>query len=123
MKKRIICALAFAGAVSMSMVAAEATSVVKVENLPYSEGCLYISATQDGKQLLAKKVEIDSPTVTVAFDTPPTADKEIALQAFQDLNGNGSLDFDSYGRPTEPCLRITLPVASDGRYTIELQQY
>lgn len=123
MKKRIICALAFAGAVSMTVLAAEAASVVKVVNLPYAEGCLYISASQDGKQLLAKKLEVDSPTVTVEFDTPPTGDKDIALQAFQDLNGNGSLDFDSYGRPTEPCLRTTLPVAPDGRYTVELQQY
>lgn len=123
MKKRTICAFVAPVVMTMAAVASGATARVTFVNLPYAEGRLYVSVTQDDKQLLAKAVEVDSGTVTVAFDSIPAGDAMIMMQAFQDLNGNGNLDFDGYGRPVEPCVRTSMPVASDGYYQVELKQY
>lgn len=44
-------------------------------------------------------------SVTTHIDLTGHEGRQLMFQAFQDLNDNRTLDFDNYGRPTEPCLQ------------------
>lgn len=100
----------------LSLHAAKTTRLTFTE-LPYPEGTLYVAVSAAGKQIAAQAVEISGDTAQITFEQPAN-DKEIIIEAFQDLNDNKRLDFDTYGRPTEPCLKTS---TTDKATTINLQ--
>lgn len=99
---------------------AETTRLTFTE-LPYQEGTLYVAVSASGKQIAAQAIEISGDTAQITFEQP-TSHKEIIIEAFQDLNDNKRLDFDTYGRPTEPCLK-TSATAKASTLNLQLLQY
>lgn len=92
--------------------------------LPYSEGTLYVSIEEEGKNILMKALEIDGDSVSFAADLSEYNGRKISVKAFQDLNDNKQLDMDAFGRPTEPCLKSTYTPAPDrSGYNFRLVQY
>lgn len=53
-----------------------------------------------GNGLAARRIPITSSTASVEFDNVPTG--QYAVRLFHDLNGNGELDTNPFGIPTEP---------------------
>ncbi|MBD5356793.1 MAG: DUF2141 domain-containing protein [Bacteroides sp.] len=93
-------------------------------NLPYAEGTLFVSAAYGDNEIFRKAIEIDSEAVVISVDLSGYVDKDISINAFQDLNENRALDFDSYGRPVEPCLRTKItPKEDKGVYEFRMIQY
>jgi len=93
--------------------------------LPYTEGTLYISVTDSAENVILREaVEVESDNITIPVDIDGLTGEALTVAAFLDLNGNGSLDFDSYGRPEEPCLRTEIvPQKGQGSYPLRLIQY
>lgn len=87
-------------------------SVIRLAELPFVEGKLYVSVTCGQDNILQSAVEVESDTVTLPVDLSKWEGKEIEVKAFQDLNDNKTLDFDTYGRPQEPCLQTIATVDS-----------
>lgn len=74
--------------------------------------------------VLAKAQEIEEETLIIPADLSSCYGKEVQVQAFQDLNGNNTLDFDGYGRPTEPCLQTVItPDVETPVIDLQLVQY
>lgn len=96
-----------------------------IKNLPYSEGTLYIAVMDGNKPIDQKAIEVETDSVKIAVDLNQYVGKEVAVNAFQDLNDNQNLDMDQYGRPTEPCVMtsVTVKDCSCAAYEIELKQY
>lgn len=116
----------------ISLVALSATSayaqtpdsVIRFEELPFSEGTLYLQVNDNEKDILMKAVEVTEDNVTVPVDFSGLYDKELSVKAFLDLNENAVLDFDSYGRPTEACLQTVMTPKKDIKeYTLKLVEY
>lgn len=121
--KRQIFVMALLASASVAWAKTEVTEIVFNE-LPYSEGTLYIAIEDSCKNILMKAIEVEADSASTEADLSPYIGKEIAIKAFQDLNGNQRLDMDAYGRPTEPCLQTTFTPASDSKtYTFQLIQY
>lgn len=92
--------------------------------LPFAEGKLFVSVSCGDSTVLAKAVEIEADTLSIPADLTVYFGKELHVQAFQDLNGNDTLDFDNYGRPQEPCLQTTVkPDADQQVIGLKLIQY
>lgn len=116
--KKMIIAMTACVALSCNVMTGQ-TLTLKFVNLPYADGTLYVSVSADGETIGSQMAEVSGETVEVAFDVRDT--KVLHVQAFQDLNDNRQLDFDSYGRPEEPCVQTT--VEGGGVHEIELKQY
>lgn len=100
------------------------TSQLRFPELPFAEGKLFVSVTRGDTIVLAKAVEVATDTVTLPIDLSTCCGMEVNVQAFQDLNENNTLDFDSYGRPAEPCLRTAVtPDAETQLIELKLVQY
>lgn len=124
MKKHLIfmAALAFAGAAFAGN--GGKTAQIRFSELPFAEGKLFVSVAYGDTTILAKAVEVESDTVMLPADLSAYCGKELQVQAFQDLNDNNTLDFDNYGRPTEPCLRtVVIPEAEQPEIGLKLVQY
>ncbi|ESQ80259.1 DUF2141 domain-containing protein [Asticcacaulis sp. YBE204] len=52
-----------------------------------------------GKPIKAETVTVTGDTATVTFEVEPG---QYGIKAFHDLNGNGKMDFNPFGMPTEP---------------------
>lgn len=97
---------------------------LQFSELPFADGKLFVSVTHGDSTILAKAVDVEEETVSIPADLSAYYGKEIHVQAFQDLNGNDNLDFDVYGRPTEPCLRTVItPEADKHIIDLKLVQY
>lgn len=116
--KKMIIAMAACGVLSCQAMSGQVLTL-RFVNLPYAEGTLYVSVSADGKPVGAQMAEVSAETVEMAFDVKEAG--TLAVQAFQDLNDDRQLDFDSYGRPEEPCVQTT--VEGGGVHEIELKQY
>lgn len=118
--RHAILAGALCGAAALT-VGAETLSFV---NLPFVEGTLFVAVCEGEKMLDGKIAEVKSDAVEVEIDLSAYEGKRLGIKAFQDLNGNGDIDFDDYGRPVEPCLlgEITVDSATQ-RHEFELRQY
>ncbi len=81
---------------------------ITLSELPYTEGTLYISATCGDKELLKVANEVEEDTIVIPVDFTEAVGKEVSIRAFQDLDEDKQLKFDSYGRPTEPFLQTKL---------------
>lgn len=87
-------------------------SVIRFTELPFAEGTIYVSVSCGEESILQSAVEVESDTVSLPVDLSKWDGKKIEVKAFQDLNDNKTLDFDTYGRPLEPCLQTTTTVDS-----------
>lgn len=97
---------------------------VSVVNLPFVEGTLFVAVFDGEKMVEGKVIAVEADRIDVHFDLSAYEGKKLELKAFQDLNGNGDIDFDEYGRPTEPCLLETLSGGNaDQSLSFELQQF
>lgn len=79
-----------------------------ISELPYTEGTLYVSATCGDKELLKVAIEVEEDSIIIPVDFSKVIGKDISIRAFQDLDEDKQLKFDSYGRPAEPFLQTTI---------------
>ena len=86
---------------------------ITVSELPYTEGTLYVSATCGDKGLLKVAIEVEGDSVAIPVDFSEVIGKEVSIRAFQDLDDDKQLKFDSYGRPAEPFLQTKLTPEKD----------
>ena len=101
-----------------------ADTVIRFDELPYSEGMLYVSVEKDGEAILIKAVEVEEDQVCIPVNLNDHIGEQLSIRAFQDLNDNRKLDFDSYGRPSEPCLQDKFtPEADISSYMFRLVEY
>ena len=116
----IFSAMAFVASAESS---APACSIV-FEQLPYAEGTLYVSVSDVDEAILLDAVEVQADSVAIPICLCKYHGKQLSVQAFQDLNDNSQLDFDNYGRPTEPCLQTTITPSPDVNvYPLNLVEY
>jgi uncharacterized protein (DUF2141 family) len=84
----------------------------------------YASADQFFKQPAWVNM-VDLPTATTTLSVCGFADKELAFTAFQDLNGNGKLDTNAFGIPSEPYgasgkpPKFSAPTFADTKVTLQ----
>ncbi len=103
MKKLLfICALI---AIFVSAKAETPAYTITLSELPYSEGTIYVSATCGDKEFLKIAIEVEEDSVSIPVDFSESIGKEVSIRAFQDLDEDKQLKFDSYGRPAEPFLQ------------------
>lgn len=108
-------------AVCVSAKAKTPAYTITLIELPYTEGTLYVSATCGDKELLKVAIEVEDDSVVIPVDFTTAIDKEVSIRAFQDLDEDKQLGFDSYGRPAEPCLQTKLiPKKDTVNYTFKL---
>lgn len=81
---------------------------ITISELPYTEGTLYVSATCGDKELLKVAIEVEEDSVVIPVDFTDAIGKEVSIRAFQNLDEDKQLKFDSYGRPVEPFLQTKL---------------
>lgn len=111
--KKLILLLAAATVCAATFAAECCTSgAFRFYELPFAEGAIYVSVSCGEENILQSAVEVESDTVILPVDLTKWGGKNIEVKAFQDLNDNKTLDFDSYGRPQEPCLQTTATVDS-----------
>lgn len=110
--------------VSASAFAATPHHKITFSELPFTEGIIYISATCDDRELIRCAIEVTDDCASLDIDLSQVVGKEVSVQAFQDLNDNRRLDTDSYGRPTEPCVRTVItPQEEVSVYSLKLVCY
>ena len=95
-------------AICVSAKAEPPTYTITLSELPYTEGTLYISATCGDKELLKVAIEVEEDSIVIPVDFTEAVGKKVSIRAFQDLDEDKQLKFDSYGRPAEPFLQAML---------------
>lgn len=95
-------------AICISAKAENPAYTIIISELPYTEGTLYVSATCGDKELLKVAIEVEEDSIVIPVDFSEAIDKEVSIRAFQDLDEDKQLKFDSYGRPAEPFLQTKL---------------
>ncbi len=95
-------------AICVSAKAKAPAYTITFSELPYTEGTLYVSATCGDKELLKVAIEVEEESVTIPVDFSEAVGKEVSIRAFQDLDEDKQLKFDSYGRPVEPFLQLKI---------------
>lgn len=109
--------------VILATTAADGQTIV-ITNLPYAEGKIYFAIADGNTTLEAKALDVESDSVTTHIDLTGHEGRQLMFQAFQDLNDNRTLDFDNYGRPTEPCLQEKIKISSETeKINLKLKQY
>ena len=103
---------------------AAAGQTIVITNLPYAEGKIYLAIADGNTTLEAKALDVESDSVTTHIDLTGHEGKELMFQAFQDLNDNHTLDFDNFGRPSEPCLQEKIKISpKTQKISLTLKQY
>lgn len=103
---------------------AAAGQTIAITNLPYAEGKIYLAIADGNTTLEAKALDVESDSVTTHIDLTGHEGRQLMFQAFQDLNDNRTLDFDNYGRPTEPCLQEKIKISpKTQKISLTLKQY
>ncbi len=124
MKRQLIVMAAFLLAAGAFAEDCGKTSQLRFLEIPFTEGKLFVSVSFGDTSVLAKALEIEEDTLSIDADLSSYYGKELHVRAFQDLNGNNTLDFDEYGRPTEPCLQTVItPEADTTVIDFQLVQY
>lgn len=94
---------------------------ITFSELPYTEGTLYVSATCQDKELIKIAIEVEEDSIVIPIDFSEAVGKDVSIRAFQDLDEDKQLKFDSYGRPTEPFLQTKLiPQKETTNYNFKL---
>lgn len=88
------------------------SGTISFSELPFAEGKLYVSVFCGDECVLQSVADVDSDTAVFPVNLSKWDGKSIEVKAYQDLNDNNTLDFDSYGRPQEPCLHTSVTVDS-----------
>lgn len=108
-------------AICVSAKAETPAYTLTLSELPYTEGMVYVSATCGDKELLKVAIEVDEDSIVIPVDFSEAIGKEVSIRAFQDLDEDKQLNFDSYGRPTEPFLQTKLiPQKETTNYNFKL---
>jgi uncharacterized protein (DUF2141 family) len=84
---------------------AQTCATVEVQNLRPDEGMLMVAAFSDAASFNKAPVaalQMRASAATMTFPLCGLAGGSVALKLFQDLNGNGKLDANVFGIPTEP---------------------
>lgn len=103
---------------------AAAGQTIVITNLPYAVGKIYLAIADGNTTLEAKALDVESDSVATHIDLTGHEGRQLMFQAFQDLNDNRTLDFDNYGRPTEPCLQEKIKISSETeKINLKLKQY
>lgn len=124
MKKSILFLAISAVALTASADDSCSSCSVNFEELPYAEGTLYLSISEGENNVVLKAIEIEADSVSIPVCFCQYIGTPLSVNAFLDLNGNRQLDFDNYGRPTEPCLRDQLtPTKGTKTYVFNLVEY
>lgn len=124
MRKTIIMLAAILTGISAAAMNCGNNGAIRFSELPFAEGTLYVSVSCGDEQILQSASEVESDTISFPVDMSKLDGKEIEVKAFQDLNDNKTLDFDSYGRPHEPCLQTKVTVDSaNNELDFKLVQY
>lgn len=111
-------------AMSISAMAEPQACRIIITELPYTEGMVYISAKEGKDEFFRMAIEVDSDFICVPVDFSKVIGKKVFIQAFQDLNEDRQLNFDSYGRPSEPFLQTTVePKEELEEYRLQLTYY
>lgn len=104
-----LAALSFASATPPDLPAPRNTSLrVKVENITAAKGRIHIGIYKDAATFPKKKLAFGGKEVPVTATGPMEieltglAPGRYAIAVFHDLNGNGKLDANVFGVPTEP---------------------
>lgn len=122
MKKMMLLAAALIS--SLGAMAEVNSECIIFEELPYTEGTLYVSVSDGSDSVLMRAVDVESDCVTIPVCLDSLTGKQLSVNAFLDTNGNRQLDFDSYGRPTEPCLKDRfMPAENVASYSFKLIEY
>lgn len=79
-----------------------------LSDLPYTEGTIYVSATCGDKELLKVAIDVEEDSIVIPVDFSEVVGKEVLIRAFQDLDEDKKLKFNSYGRPAEPFLQAKI---------------
>ena len=108
-------------AICVSAKTGTAAYTIILSELPYTEGTIYVSATCGDKELLKVAIEVEEDSVAIPVDFSEAVGKEVSIRAFQDLDEDNQLKFDSYGRPAEPFLQTKLvPKKETKNYNFKL---
>ncbi|PWL62430.1 MAG: hypothetical protein DBY35_02760 [Bacteroidales bacterium] len=103
---------------------AAAGQTIVITNLPYAEGKIYLAIADGNTTLEAKALDVESDSVTTHIDLTGHEGRQLMFQAFQDLNDNHTLDFDNFGRPSEPCLQEKIKISpKTQKISLTLKQY
>lgn len=89
----------------VSQTHAQSCAQVEVQNLHPGQGPLMLAAYADAasfRKTAVSQMQIAVSAETVQVQVCGLSGKSIALTLFQDLNGNGKLDVNPFGIPTEP---------------------
>lgn len=120
--KKLVISIALASAALTSKAQHDCTLVF--EDIPYSEGTLYVSVTSGKRDILKEAIAVDESDITVNIDLSDYIGKKLSVKAFQDLNGNGRLDFSDIGYPAEPVLRTEFtPKEGITNHSFKLTEY
>lgn len=108
-------------AICISAKAETPACTIILSELPYTEGTIYLSATCGDIELLRVAINVEEDSVAIPVDFSGAIGKEVSIQAFQDLDDDKQLKFDSYGRPTEPFLQTKfIPQKENTTYIFKL---
>jgi uncharacterized protein (DUF2141 family) len=84
---------------------AEPCAQVEVQNVRPDQGMLMVAAYADAatfNKAPVAAVQMRAGTATMSFPLCGLSGGSVALMLFQDLNGDGKLDRNAFGIPTEP---------------------
>lgn len=84
---------------------AQACAQVEVQNLRPAQGPLMLAAYSDAatfRKTAVSRLQVAVSGETMQLQVCGLAGDAVALTLFQDLNGNGKLDANPFGMPTEP---------------------
>lgn len=101
----MFCALTLAAALGAAA-SDEASLTVQVEGLETPQGAVMMAlfdapdAWDGGEAVAGQRVAVDGSSVTVEFGALPAGD--YAIRMYHDVNGDGELDMNLMGIPSEP---------------------
>jgi uncharacterized protein (DUF2141 family) len=106
-KRHVVCALLALSAASLTSTALAGDLTIEISGITPGRGQIYVAVYDRpetfptaGQQRTGQIFESSGQSLVVHFkDLPPG---EYAAVAFQDVNGNGKLDKNFIGMPTEP---------------------
>jgi uncharacterized protein (DUF2141 family) len=106
-KRHVVCALLALSAASLTSTALAGDLTIEISGITPGRGQIYVAVYDRpetfptaGQQRTGQILESSGQSLVVHFkDLPPG---EYAAVAFQDVNGNGKLDKNFIGMPTEP---------------------
>jgi len=78
---------------------------VEVQNLRTGQGPLMVAAYTDAasfRKAATSQMQVNVTSETMTIQVCGLTGEVVALTLFQDLNGNGKLDANPFGMPTEP---------------------